>query len=92
MSEIDSVFEVAKLGIEADSFVSSSVGQYLVGRAEQEANLALEKMKTADPTDAKVIREIQNELNLPDRVVKWLTDVIAEGHACEFQLRAMEES
>jgi hypothetical protein len=91
MKEADSLLERAKMGIEAERFLASGVGRYLVERANNDANLAVEALKTVNPDDPCRVRELQSDLNVPDKIVHWLAEMVSEGNACEFQLKEMED-
>ncbi len=45
------------------NFLASDLGRCILGMAKQEIALALEELETADPTDAKRITEIINEID-----------------------------
>ncbi len=86
----DAEFETAKLGIEAEHFISSPLGQYLVAMAQRDAREAVEEMKTVNPADMETVRSIQTKLNTPDRFIKWLSELIEEGRACAFKIEQEE--
>lgn len=85
------MLETARVGIEVERFFNSDVGKYVVSRANSEANAAIAEMKTVDYTDSAACAKIQADLNAPDNIIHWLTEVINEGQACEFQLKQMDE-
>lgn len=95
MSELNEkengMLETARIGIEVERFFNSDVGKYVTARASADANAAVEAMKSVDYTDSAACAKIQSELNVPDRIIHWLTEVITEGEACEFQLKQMDE-
>lgn len=68
-----------KLGMDAEKFVSSEIGQYLLKRAASESLAALEQMKTIDPTDAKTISKLQNNCKRFDELQQWLKEAINDG-------------
>lgn len=50
-----------------------------MGIAEQEAQAATEKYKTADPEDAKAIRQIQYEVWRAESFKEWVTELVIRG-------------
>jgi len=84
------LFDTAKLGIDAERFISSDVGKYIIAKAEHDANEAINKMKTVNTADSDAVSKIQSDLLIPDKIINWLSEVINEGQACEYQLREIE--
>ena len=80
-----------QLGIEAEAFIHSAVGRYLVGRAEDERQRALEALGTVDPEDAKLIRELQNQHWRSNAVSGWLAEAIQDGAHAEAAMTATAE-
>lgn len=84
----DPRFAEVQLGIEAEAFVHSKLGRYLIGRAEDERQRALEALATADPEDAKTIRQLQNQQWRANTVLGWLAEAIETGAHLEAELTA----
>lgn len=74
------------LGDEAEKFLQSSLGTALVERAHDEIFTAMERLKTHDPTDAKGIAALQNEIWRAESFVKWLGIIVDEGLDSEQEL------
>ena len=79
-----------QLGIEIEAFLHSAVGKYLAGRSEEERETALELLATADPEDAKQIRELQNQYWRASTVMAWLVGAIHVGAHAEAEMMAAE--
>lgn len=77
-----------QLGIEVEAFVHSDVGKYLAGRAEEERETAMGLLATADPEDAKQIRELQNQCWRASTVMGWLVEAIEVAAHAEAELTA----
>ncbi len=77
--------EVA-LGLEVEGFLTSTVGRYLITRAEVEVQQAVEKLKTVDPTDAKAIQELQNQVYRAESVQYWLAEALQSGDNANAEL------
>jgi len=56
LSNNDELVAQAELGEEARRFLESDLGKYIIGVARQEAQLALVKLSTADPTNVEYVR------------------------------------
>lgn len=74
------------LGLEADQFLRSKIGKYIVGRATDQSEAAMEKLKIVDPTDAKAVQSIQNDIWRADTLATWITDLIRGGKNAEDQI------
>lgn len=72
-----------QFGIEVEAFLNSSLGKYLVQKAETERDAALEKLKVADPDNAKEIRRLQNEVWRAESMQTWLAEAIQTGWNAE---------
>lgn len=85
-SELDPLLKAVDLGFQAEAFLQSDVGRYLVSRAEAQIDEAVELLKNADPEDAKAIRSLQNEIVVAESVQYWLADLIQQGENAQQQL------
>jgi hypothetical protein len=79
-----------RLGIQAEDFLRSPIGRYLVGRAQIEVEAAVEELKHAHPEDPAIIRKLQNRITLMESFGAWLQDAIANGNNAEAQLKHQE--
>lgn len=85
-TELDPLLKAVDLGFQAEAFLQSDVGRYLVSRAEAQIDEAVELLKNADPEDAKSIRSLQNEIVVAESVQYWLADLIQQGENAQQQL------
>lgn len=69
----------AMLGKDAEEFASSPVGEYLLGRARQEADEALALLKSVSPWRRNRIRDLQARVWRAESVESWLAELIVEG-------------
>jgi hypothetical protein len=79
MTDVETLGAEAILGDEADKFMRSDLGKIVLGLAAQEAELAVEKLKTVDPANYKAIQALQNEVWRAESVERWLRELIIEG-------------
>lgn len=86
------LFETAGFGVEIEHFITGPVGQYLIAMANQEAEEAVEEMKTVDVSDTEAVRKVQDKLNTPNKVMDWLERVVKEGRESHDILREAEEA
>jgi len=72
--------EVIALGMEAQQFTSSSLGRYLIGCAERDANKAMNLLMKADPTNTSEIIKLQSTITRLRDFESWLDEVITAGN------------
>ena len=69
----------ARLSVAAEHFLETELGKYLLAKADNEAETALIKLKTASPIMPEMIRELQNEIWRAESIKQWIFDAISEG-------------
>jgi hypothetical protein len=84
----DPLVRWATFGRQVEDFLDGPIGQHLLSKARQQAQDAVDKLKIADPEDAKAIRALQNQAQVADSILGWLGDVIHEGQGA---LEALKE-
>ena len=89
--ETEQLAAISDLGLEAENFVQSRIGIYLIQRAEQEAEEANIELARHDPEDAKGIRALQNRIYRADSVRQWLAEAIIEGRQAAQIMNQPEE-
>jgi hypothetical protein len=77
----------AMFGRQVEHFLESDVGRFLVNRAKDETEAALEEFKDADPFNGPAMAKIQARAKLSDSIVVWLGDAIAAGENATEQLK-----
>lgn len=83
MSETAALIAEFQLGLDCEDFWRSSVGRYVLGCAKQDIEAGLEKLKEADPEDAKSIRAAQFEIRVAEAAPRWLNEAIIRGRQAE---------
>jgi len=71
-------------------FINSDLGRYIVNRAEHDREKAISELKTCDPVNSVKIRQLQDDMNIPDKVVAWLSEAIQIGYVKHEELRQAE--
>lgn len=84
----EQLIEVARLGIEAESFVKSNICRYIAKKADAEEVVLLEKLKQSDPVDIELGRAIRNELHVIQMFREYLGEIINVGRNAT---KALEE-
>lgn len=84
----DLLFAEARLGIEAEKFLSSDMGRYLVGRADMLAEMFSRQLEIEEDVDT--IRKLQREIRSARRVKSWLAEAVNAGHAANWKLQEMD--
>jgi len=74
------------VGIEAERFIESSIGKYLIAKAEQERDEAMASLRSISPIASAEIRELQNRIWRAESVQRWLAELIQEGWNAESEL------
>lgn len=82
----EELYAEAILGRDAEDFIQSDLGKYLIGCAEQEAQDALEGLKRIDPYATKEIIELQNRIWRADSFQSWIAERIIQGKQAMQQL------
>jgi peroxiredoxin family protein len=87
----EAALRAVALGMDVEAFLNSSVGRYIVTRAEQERVAWLEQLLNVDAEDAKEIRACQHHIGVIDAVMQWLADAVTEARNAEQQLYEHQE-
>jgi len=88
MAELDELTKQVEFGIEAEAFLNTSIGRYLVKRAEDEIADAVEALKTVDCEDTNAVRELQNRIWKAESVQFWIAEIINDGFAAEEMIKS----
>lgn len=69
----------AQFGKQVELFWGSRVGEYLRARLHEVYTVAIQELKTVDPTDTKRIRELQNDIFKAESFEQWLSQAVTDG-------------
>ena len=83
---LDLLMAEAILGRDAEEFLNTELGQYLMGRCEQEIQEAQELLSEVSPWRKRRIRDLQNQVWRARSLKTWLAELIANGKAAEAAL------
>ena len=81
----DEIRRRVTLGAEVEHFLNTSIGKYLIERAEDQVESATEDLKTADAENPRLIRELQHKIAIGDSIQRWLAAAITDGYEAERQ-------
>lgn len=83
MADDQALLSAVALGLDAEQFLNSPLGRYLLDRVEAEVDSAYLALKDADPEDSKGIRKLQNRVYRAQAAVSWLLECVQEGRNAE---------
>ncbi len=78
------------LGLDAEQFLNTPLGRYLLDRADEEKEEALADFRKADPGNYAVISDIQNRIWRSEAFSRWLAEAIHIGRHAENELKNLE--
>lgn len=84
--EHDVLLAEAVLGRDAEDFCRSELGQFILGRCDQEIAEAQDKLNRVSSWRRRRIQELQNEVWRAKSVKGWLVELISNGRAAEAAL------
>ena len=82
------LYAEAIMGKDAEEFINSDIGQYVLGCAEQEIAEAADQLKRVHPWRTRRIRELQNQVWRAESFQSWLAELIVRGRQA---LQSLEE-
>ena len=80
----------ADIGIDAETFKRTQLGQFILGHCERMAEEYTSKLKRVDPNNVNLVREYQNEIWKHEAFENFLDEAISSGHAAVNNLQKME--
>ena len=87
----DPAMKIARLGLEAQKFLTSNLGRELIQSAEADIERAYQALAIADPEDSGTIRARQFDIAVARYLPHWIDNVIRQGLEAERQIE-LEES
>lgn len=88
MSDLSTQTLIAEgmLGKDAEEFLNGDLGRYMLARAEEEEQEALEQLSTVWPWRRRRITELQTKLWRARSFKRWLADLVIAGRQAIEQL------
>lgn len=91
MTELDELLSIARMGVDAESFLRTPLGRFIVAKAAREEAEAIRELIDCAPNDFARNRDLRNTIHVSRMVVGWLTDAVNIGHAAHEQLQEYED-
>ena len=91
MHEDEELLSLARMGVDAESFMGTKLGKFLTMKAMAEIEAATAELIAADPYDGKANTDLRNQINVAGMFLTWLRESINIGHVAHDQLKALEE-
>ena len=74
------LINVAIIGKDAEEFLSSEIGRYMLECAANQVDDAVCKLKKANPLDTELIITLQNEIYRAESFGAWISDLVIAGN------------
>lgn len=84
----EELLELARLGVDAETFLRTDLGKFLQKKAADEYAAALIELVNAAPDDLKTNTEARNKIHVVGMFTTWLRDSIEVGISAHAQLEA----
>ena len=85
------LFDAARVGIQAQAFLSTKLGEQIQQRSAEEAEDALIGLGEIDPGDFKEIARLQRQYRTATHALQWLLDMIQDGVLAEEALNEEDD-
>jgi len=79
LSDADVLKAEAILGKDAEEYISSELGRYIIERVDQDKSEAILKLSTTSVWRKNRLRELQNEIWRCDTFKTWLAETVTRG-------------
>jgi hypothetical protein len=86
----DLLWAEAVLGKDAEEFLNTELGRYMLGRCEQEIQEAQDQLSRVSSWRRRRIQELQNRVWRAKSVKEWLAELISNGKSAEAALEETE--
>jgi hypothetical protein len=84
------LFAEVALSIEAEQFLNTDLGRYLIARSEEDIEDAKDKLATVPYWRKRKIIKLQNEIAVASKALQWMAEVLTQGQNAEVHLRGMD--
>ena len=89
MTDEQTLIAEAVLGRDAQEFLASEIGRYLLGRAQMDEREALEALVSVKWWRRRKIIELQSRIYRARSVRNWLAEIITDGRQAESVLEEL---
>ena len=70
--------EITALGEQAQAFINSDLGQYIIRKSSEEVDAATVELINCEPEDSRKIRKLQTDINVASKAVEWILHAIQD--------------
>lgn len=89
--EHDLLLAEAVLGRDAEEFVASELGRFILGRCDVEITDAMDELSRVWSWRRRRIQELQNRIWRARSMKQWIVELVSNGRAAEAALNETEE-
>ena len=89
MTDEQTLIAEAVLGRDAQEFLASEIGRYLLGRAQMDEREAMESLVSVKWWRRRRIIELQSRIYRARSVRRWLAEIITDGRQAESVLEEL---
>ena len=89
MTDEQTLIAEAVLGRDAQEFLASEIGRYLLGRAQMDESEAMEALVSVKWWRRRRIIELQSRIYRARSVRSWLAEIISDGRSAESSLEEL---
>lgn len=89
MTDEQTLIAEAVLGRDAQEFLASEIGRYLLGRAQMDEREAMEALVSVKWWRRRRIIELQSRIYRARSVRSWLAEIISDGRSAESSLEEL---
>ena len=82
-----------KEGLDAEHFLhATEIGRYLQREALETERMALMELASCDPTDTRLVMNLQNKAHMPAMALEWIANIITKGKNAEALLNERHQN
>lgn len=86
MSAQEDIANTIGFGVEVQKFLTGTIGTYLIERAKEDEQEALEGLANVDANDPAAIRRLQAQVWRANSFVGWLQEALEKARAAHDEL------
>lgn len=82
--------KLVRLGIDAESFLGSTLGKHIATKAQDEIDEATQKLIATSPSDVENNTKLRNRIYVASQAITWILQAASEGKAAHDRIREQE--
>ncbi|MDD5084198.1 MAG: hypothetical protein PHT88_04725 [Candidatus Moranbacteria bacterium] len=86
MTDDQALLKQAQLGIEAEAFIHTDLGKFLIDKADDDLQRGYEGFLSLTPGDTDGLLMLQSQCQRAIHFKSWLLEAISSGHYAESEL------